>query len=143
MSKHFTLAELCRSQIAAAKHIDNTPPPDIAKNLAILADELDQIRELLGNHPIRITSGYRCPALNRLVSGAKHSAHLQGWAADFICPNFGNTIDIVRAIVASDAQFDKIVNEGTWVHISFDPRARRIALTAHFTPNGTIYRQLA
>lgn len=36
--------------------------------------------------PVEIQSGYRSPARNRAVSGAKHSLHMQGRAADMRVP---------------------------------------------------------
>lgn len=42
---------------------------------------LERIRQLLGV-PVRINSGYRCPAHNTKVGGARMSRHLLGCAAD-------------------------------------------------------------
>ncbi len=42
---------------------------------------LDRVREAVG-HPITITSGYRDPAHNRRVGGAKYSRHVVGDAVD-------------------------------------------------------------
>lgn len=140
LSDHFTLEELTFSSTAQRLGIDNTPAPEIAAHLTTLAAGLEKVRALLGG-PMRIDSGYRCPALNTAVGGAKASAHLEGYAADFVCPSFGTPLQIVKAIEASDIQFDKCIQEGTWVHISFAPDARRILLTAHFGPNGTTYTQ--
>jgi zinc D-Ala-D-Ala carboxypeptidase len=42
---------------------------------------LTQLRTNLSK-PILIHSGYRCPAHNKAVSGAKHSMHLEGKAVD-------------------------------------------------------------
>lgn len=46
---------------------------------------LEALRQELGV-PFVITSGYRCPAHNRLVGGAANSYHVQGMAADIACP---------------------------------------------------------
>lgn len=46
---------------------------------------LEFIRGIYGM-PIKITSGYRCPELNRAVRGAADSDHMYGLAAD-ICPS--------------------------------------------------------
>ena len=64
---------------------------------------------------------------------------MAGYAADFVCPDFGSPLKIVKALAATGIQFDKLIQEGTWVHISFAPEARRQLLTAHFGPNGTSY----
>ena len=139
LTPHFSLAELTFSATAQRKQINNTPPPVIVQNLHLLAAGLEDVRAALDGLPIRINSGYRCPALNRIVGGARLSAHLDGWAADFVCPDFGSPLEIVRVLARSDLVFDKLIQEGTWVHISFAPEARRQLLTAHFGVGGTTY----
>ncbi len=49
-----------------------------------LVHMLEQLREHLGDGPVTITSGYRCPAHNRSVGGARMSQHLYGNAADIM-----------------------------------------------------------
>ena len=139
LTQHFTLAELTFSATAQRKQINNTPPPVIVQNLHLLAAGLEDVRTALGNLPLRINSGYRCPKLTRAVGGARLSAHMSGHAADFVCPDFGSPLEIVRALAKADILFDKLIQEGTWVHISFAPEARRQLLTAHFGPGGTTY----
>jgi zinc D-Ala-D-Ala carboxypeptidase len=138
LTDHFALAELTFSNTAQADGIDNTPDQNTIAHLTILAMGLEKVRALLGA-PMNISSGYRCQALNRAVGGVPDSAHIDGYAADFVCPSFGMPADIARAIVASGLVFDQCIQEGTWVHISFDPRARRQALTATFGANGATY----
>ncbi len=140
LTMHFTLEELCASSTGTRLGIDNTPSEEVAEHLAILAQGLEQVRTLLG-FPMHIDSGYRCSELNTAVGGAAHSAHMDGWAADFVCMGFGSPLAIVRAIVASPIQFDQCIQEGHWVHISFAPALRRRVLTAHFGPNGTTYTE--
>lgn len=139
LSEHFTLEELTFSATAQRKQIDNKPPADVLENMKRLAAGLEEVRAALGNKPMRINSGYRSPKLNRAVGGARLSAHMAGYAADFVCPEFGSPLKIVKALAATGIQFDKLIQEGTWVHISFAPEARRQLLTAHFGPNGTSY----
>lgn len=140
LSPHFTLHELTFSSTAVRLGVDNTPPADSLTALGILAHGLEEVRELLG-HPMRIDSGYRCTRLNELVGGAKASAHILGYAADFVCPAFGSPLEIVRAIRDSGIAFDQCIEEGAWVHISFAPAMRRNVLTAHFGPQGATYSQ--
>lgn len=47
-----------------------------------LKNKLEQLRKLVGNRPIKIVSGYRCPEHNKAVGGVKNSQHLSGNAAD-------------------------------------------------------------
>ena len=140
LSDHFTLEELVFSSTAVPLGIDNTPPPEIIENLRILAQGLEQVRSLLG-HAMHIDSGYRCDILNAAVKGSRTSAHLEGYAADFICPDFGTPLEIVKLITGSTLAFDQCIQEGTWVHCSFDPRMRREVLTAHFANGGATYTQ--
>jgi N-acetylmuramoyl-L-alanine amidase len=52
-----------------------------------LLDLLDQLRENIGG-PLSVSCMYRCPAHNSAVGGVPNSQHVQGTAADVICPDF-------------------------------------------------------
>lgn len=135
LSPHFTLEELTRSEIALRKGLDNTPDADTIANLTVLALGLEEVRTLLG-HPLHINSAYRGPKVNSAVGGSKNSAHMRGYAADFVCPQFGTPQEICRAIMDSTIQYDQLIHEfGAWVHISFDPQMRHMNLT--IDSNGT------
>ena len=119
-SPHFTIDELTFSETATRKDIDNTPSNEVLDNLYITAMEMENVRELLGNNPILISSGYRCLALNELLGSKPTSAHIRGLACDFTCPKFGDPDDIVDVIFGSDIQYDQIILEfDKWVHIAF------------------------
>ena len=45
------------------------------------------------------------------------------------CYGFGAPRDVCRAIAASSLAFDQLIEEGSWTHLSFDPRMRRQILT--------------
>lgn len=136
LTEHFSLTELTKSKKAVELGIDNHPGLEIISHLAQLAMQLERVRHALGDKPMIISSGYRCPELNQAVGGARRSAHMEGWAADFTCPGFGTPLDIVRTLAATNLPFDKLIQEGDWVHISFKPGARRQVLTAHFNSGG-------
>ncbi|MEO1682647.1 MAG: D-Ala-D-Ala carboxypeptidase family metallohydrolase [Cyanobacteria bacterium J06631_12] len=55
----------------------------ITQRLVKLARYMDGVRKHLGDRPIRINSGYRDPATNRRVGGARSSRHMSGDAVDF------------------------------------------------------------
>lgn len=128
LSANFHLDEFVTSQTAARRGIDNTPPAPVLIRLKNAAKGLEKVRAVLGR-PILISSGYRSPALNKAVGGSATSDHMNGDAADFISPGFGTPIAICRAIVAAGIKFDQLIEEGTWVHISFGPRMRGQILT--------------
>lgn len=131
--KHFTIAEFERSATADARGIDNRAPGDVRRRITTLVDRvLDPLREAWG-HPIIVTSGYRCPALNRAVSGAANSQHMAGEAADIRAAT-GRRADnraLMRLVVRLGLPFDQMIWEKgdatgpDWVHISFGPRNRR------------------
>ena len=138
LTENFTLNELVRSSTAVRLGIDNRPSPAIVGALTRTAKAMEEVRALLG-HPIHVSSGYRCRALNKAIGGASNSAHMDGNAVDFTCPLFGTPLTVAQAIRDSGIVFDRLIHEGTWVHISFDPRARREVLTAHFDTAGVTY----
>ena len=139
LSEHFSLDELTTSETATRKGIDNTAPPVVTEKLRMLAATLEQVRSLLGNNSIRISSGYRCLTLNRAIGSGDLSAHVLGYAVDFTCPKFGTPKEVANKIAESPIKFDQLIYEGTWVHLSVDPRNRREVLTAHFGKGKTSY----
>lgn len=125
LSNNFSLAEMT---VTTHRDIDNTPPPTLLDTLRDTAEHMEKVRALLGQ-PIHVNSGYRSPALNKAVGGASNSAHMTGHAVDFICPGFGTPLDVCRAVQASGIRFDQVIQEGTWVHLSFAPAMRGQVLT--------------
>jgi len=129
LSANFTLEEFTRSEAALRRGLDNTPDAETIANLTELANGMEQVRALLG-HPIHINSAYRGPKVNAAVGGSKNSAHMRGYAADFVCPAYGDVSAICRAIMDSTIDYDQLIHEfGAWTHISFDPQMRRQNLT--------------
>jgi hypothetical protein len=142
LTEHFGLAELTQSQTATRRGIDNTPSESATQNLKRVAALLEQVRTLLGDHPISISSGYRSPGVNAAVGGAPSSMHLFGLAADFTCPSFGAPHDICAKIRSSQLSFDQVIFEGTWVHLGLvqdGKMPRRQALTARFDQGTVTY----
>jgi len=121
LSAHFTLEEFIRSDKARILGIDNSPAPSIIANLRRLAQFDEQVRLELRGAAMLISSGYRCPALNRAVGGAGNSAHLDGLANDFSAPAFGTPMEICQQLEKSLLQFDQLIYEragaAVWVHL--------------------------
>jgi hypothetical protein len=119
LSENFSLEELTASETAARRGIDNTPSEEVINNLKRLAAALQEVRALLNNRSILVSSGYRSPELNRAVGGSATSDHCKGLAADFICPSYGTPNDVVRAISGSNLSFKQVIREfDKWVHLS-------------------------
>ena len=123
LSEHFSLDELCASETAVRKGIDNTPPPELIPVLTRTAMGMEKVRKFLG-HAIHINSGYRCMALNQLVKGQPNSQHLVGCAADMKID--GMTPDeVVKAIKNGSIAFDQMIREfDSWTHISVQNTTR-------------------
>lgn len=128
--KYFTFTEFERSATAYRHGIDNALPEAAKKNVAALVDTvLDPLREAWGKS-ITVTSGYRCPALNKAVGGVPTSMHLTGHAADITT---GNEVDNRKLYqLAQDLRLPYFELIGKkygfkWLHISYDPsRQQRI-----------------
>jgi hypothetical protein len=82
------------------------------------SDLCDRLTEEFGQ-PI-FSSGYRSPALNKIVGGAPSSAHLYGCAADLQWPD-GRLSRIVLRAYESGLPFDKLILEVRgathWLHV--------------------------
>lgn len=138
LSQNFSLDEFITSQTAARLGIDNTPSPQIISNLTILAAKLEEVRSYL-NAPIIISSGYRCLQLNSAVGGVSSSAHVQGYAADILCPQFGNPLAVCTKIKQSGIVFDQLIYEfRSWTHISVAPTHRGQILTINNSTGGYV-----
>ena len=129
LTKNFTLEELT---ITEHREFDNEPNESERANLVRLAIFLEQVKELLGGKPIMVNSGFRSKAVNDAVGSRDSSQHRIGCAADLRVPGLVPD-DVVKAIIASDLQFDQVIREfDRWTHISVpshpDDKPRRQAL---------------
>lgn len=131
------MQECIYSSTAVAKGIDNTPSPKIAAHIVESIETLlDPLRGAwegyckqnnLGSAGIRISSGYRCPELNREVGGSSTSAHCYGYAFDLV-PTNGKMRAFkrfCRTYLAGRA-FDQLISEGEddsgmpkWMHVGY------------------------
>lgn len=122
LTKNFTLEELIASDTARARGIINIPTDEQGAELLRLAvTVLQPIRDLLGV-PMKITSGFRCKALNYAIGGVEGSQHLAGQAADFVTPDMDINLAFDK-IKESDIPYDQLIWEwkgwGTqWIHVS-------------------------
>ena len=128
LSPHFTLEELT---VTDHRTLDNTPDDDAKVNLYRLAQFLEQVKEVLQFKPILVNSAYRSAAVNAACGSRDTSQHRLGCAADIRVP--GMTPDaVVRAVIASKLDYDQVIRELTWTHISIpntpETKPRKMAL---------------
>ncbi len=125
LTKHFTLEEFSHSSTAKARGIDNTVPKQLVPALRNLCERvLEPLRERV-KEPVIISSGYRCPALNRAVGGSNTSQHMKGEACDI----YVEDVEKLRKwfAILMDGDFDQLIFERNrrtghcWIHVSCKP----------------------
>lgn len=123
---NFTMSELLHSDIAEKYNIYNIPDKEHLDNLLILICECLQPLRIFINKPMIISSGYRHPRLNShpLINGASNSQHTTGQAVDFTIKGM-TPKQIIEMIKRSGIEFDQVIDERTWVHISYNKKFNR------------------
>ena len=121
----FSWAELLTSSAASRLGLDNTPTEEARACLAALvANVLDPLRAALGR-PLRITSGFRTPAVNEAVHGSPTSQHMLGEAVDIKADGLV-AAQLLAVVVRSGLPFDQAIGydpeRGGHVHLSFTTR---------------------
>ncbi|MHA1233130.1 MAG: D-Ala-D-Ala carboxypeptidase family metallohydrolase [Candidatus Helarchaeota archaeon] len=118
---NFKYKEFVLSPMAMRYGIELKPDESQWNAIELLCQNILQpIRNIFG--PIRITSGYRSPELNKKIGGSEFSNHCLGQAADFepIYPNV-RMIDIFEYI-ARNLEFRELIAEyfpTGWIHVAF------------------------
>lgn len=128
LTEHFTLSEFVRSETATNRHIDNTPTTEVIDNLRALCRNVLEPARVSFGAPIYITSGYRCPALNKAVGGKPTSQHLRGEAADLQVRGVDNLRKLYN-VIKSRGVFDQLLYESKgatkWIHVSYKQSGNR------------------
>ena len=146
LSKNFVLSEITHSNTAKRLGISNEPTEEHMDKLKVLVRDLIQpIRDSIG--PIRISSGYRNPSLNRAIGGSSSSQHCKGEALDIQFWEMGqmNNKVIYDWILDSGIEFDQMIDEFnySWIHISLKEEGnRRQVLEAYKKEGLTKYRNI-
>lgn len=116
---NFTEAEFT----ATSRPVPNRLPAALAGNAQLTLEMLQRIRDEIGK-PITITSGYRCPELNRMVGGVRTSDHLSAQAGDIISPAYGTPLQLAQFLAprVRELRIGQLIYEITrtsqWVHVS-------------------------
>lgn len=127
-----------KSNLSCGRH------PAVVRNLKALAqDILQPIRDNFDS-PIIITSGYRCPQLNKKVGGSNNSQHLYGEAADFHVKGVDNLETFIWITCSSNLIYGQAILEPSWIHISFPKMYKDLKsnLVAEKKDNITTYRKV-
>ena len=130
--KNFKLSEFFASSAASKNGIKNEPHIDeratIERNINSLVDNvLDPIRDKLCA-PVIITSGYRCPQVNKLVGGVNNSQHMSGCAADFHVKGYNHSMMYeVFLYVFNTLEFDQLIYypSKNFIHVSYVENCNR------------------
>lgn len=146
LSQNFTLAEMTKSATAIRMGIDNNPRDEHLENItALCVNVLQKVRDEHGS--VRVSSGYRSPALNEAIGGSTTSQHSKGQAADFECSSISN-YDLA-VWIDENLEYDQLILEfytagepsSGWVHVSYKESGnRKQALTAVKENGKTVYK---
>lgn len=106
LSTHFTVGELMAPNLRYARI-----SPDLVEAIEAVRNQLNQ--------PLKVESGYRCPALNEQLQGSPTSEHLSGRAATLRSPtNAIEPLEIARvALETIDVDFGLGLGRTT-VHVN-------------------------
>lgn len=119
ISKDFSYKEFEASPTADRKGICNVITSFAVRDAVkeLVETVLQPLRNTVG-HPLRISSGYRCPELNREVNGVPNSQHIKGEAADIAAADPYLLAKVVRSAPDIWNEVDQMILYPTFVHIS-------------------------
>lgn len=98
LSRENFIAHLPKSSTATKLGINNEIPAGLMPNARFLYNHYHLITAKLGFPDIYITSGYRCPQLNKAVGGVPGSKHCRCLAFDFAFANVVNKSDFLNSL---------------------------------------------
>lgn len=135
ISENFTWEEFQRSPTADKLGIDNSIPDEsIASQIrSLVVTVLQPLRGAYGR-PLAVNSGYRSPAINKAIKGAKNSQHTKGQAADIATDN---PRELARLVLRKNLPFDQMILYPTFIHLSHrHPGPQRSQILYHKSYQG-------
>ena len=121
LTDHFTVQELTKTDQNGLQKTNTKEGLKISDKLQALAEFAEEVRTVIRNCPMVITSGYRCEKLNKAIGGSKTSEHLKCEAIDFI-PKKMSAFKALGYILISELKWDQLILEkrgqGYLIHIS-------------------------
>jgi hypothetical protein len=120
-AKNFKYGELIKSDVALRLGIPNIPNEVQWANLELVAQRILQpVRDRWGR--IRITSGFRCPALCLAIGSTARSTHTFGWAVDFEPVDTSIKLFDIMDWIYMNLEFDTLIAEyfpEGWIHCTY------------------------
>ncbi len=139
LSAHVTLKEFQASGIAMLRGIKNEMSATQIESAKLLCENVFEPLRLYLNTPIKISSGFRCLQVNRLIGGSATSQHTKGEAMDLQINAKGFNF------IKDKLEFDQLIwefgndEQPSWVHVSFSSRNRKQVLKASKKNGKIIY----
>lgn len=126
ISKNFNYEDFEFSQEANEHCIDNHITSDKVRfAIRLLVLNLLEPLQSLVNHPLILSSGYRCPELNKAIGGAKNSQHLIGEASDIRCGSALEVLHLAQIVKRHGLPFDQMILYGSFLHLSFKANGKQ------------------
>lgn len=157
ISPHLSYHEVIKSETALRQGINNEPTDEHLDNIQRIATLIfEPLREIVSSErgvstPLRLTSCYRSPALNKAIGGSATSDHCFGRAMDIDIDGMYNKDDLINAdlfyIIEEELAFDQLIWEfgdddnPSWVHVGYRSRSENRAqiLRAKSKNKRTVY----
>lgn len=132
ITPHFSLAETFHTDQTAFVQQNEQEALKHMSSLTELCKLMEQVRSLLGDHPINVHSMFRSVELNAHINGSATSQHCKGEACDFDVS--GLTLqEAFDKLRHSNLKWGQLLLEGHstagygWLHISLGAPHRDIA----------------
>jgi zinc D-Ala-D-Ala carboxypeptidase len=123
LSTHFSVEEVTDSETARARGIANEPDRAAVASLTLVCLRVEELRARAGV-PLRVSSGFRSPALDRAVGGSGKGQHTLGEALDLVADSLTST-DLARLVAEISRErgaplFDQVIGyaETNHLHVS-------------------------
>ena len=136
LSKHVTLKEFQASGLATLRNLNNEMSESQIASAKLLCENVFEPLRIYLNTPIKISSGFRCVQLNKMIKGSSTSQHTKGEAMDIKIDAKG--FDFIK----DKLDFDQLIwefgnNENpSWVHVSYKKGRNRKQVLKATKQNG-------
>jgi len=136
LSKHVTLAEFENSPTATTYGINNKMSLSQIESAKLLCENVFEPLRIHLNTPIKISSGFRCVQLNKMIKGSSTSQHTKGEAMDIKINAKG------FHFIKDKLEFDQLIWEfgndenPSWVHVSYKKGRNRKQVLKAYKQNG-------